>query len=514
MSRAPTSYDIFSYRGFAYMESHPARLASLAAFYGMNPTPVSRCRVLELGCGVGANVIPMADQYPDSEFVGIDLSGRSIELGSGAVAALGLKNITLRHASITDVTTDYGTFDYIIAHGVYSWVPADVRDKMLAIFHDNMRPQGVAFVSYNAHPGSHLRDLVRDMMLFHVRDIADPRERVAQARAVVKALAEASAKTSVHGAVLRSELARIEGMGDDILFHDDLDEVAVPFLLHQVVSDAERHGLQYLCDSSLWRRSLDRVAENMRGLLSQFNAKAYMARDQYHDFIDGHGFRRTLLCHGDISLDRDPEPSCIKRFYLASSAAPSETDIDPATTDNVEFKTKIGDTLASKHPLSKAALLHLSQCWPMAVSFENLLDAARARLMARAEMGDFCSAEQVETMTRALFNAMCGGDIEFYLFPLPCVAEVSELPEVSWLVRRQAQHGSMVTSLRHDSVMLDDDAMRRFVQLVDGTRNADKLVVDFRASVAQMPGQSGSVITREKVLANLKELAKLALLIR
>ena len=246
----------------------------------------------------------------------------------------------------------------------------------------------------------------------------------------------------MHGAVLRSELARIEGMGDDILFHDDLDEVAVPFLLHQVVSDAERHGLQYLCDSSLWRRSLDRVAENMRGLLSQFNAKAYMARDQYHDFIDGHGFRRTLLCHDDISLDRDPEPSCIKRFYLASSATPSETDIDPATTGNVESKTKMGDMMTIKHPLTKAALLHLSQCWPMAVSFENLLDAARARLMARAEMGDFCSAEQVETMTRALFNAMCGGDIEFYLFPLPCVAEVSELPEVSRLV----QHWPMAMS--------------------------------------------------------------------
>ena len=514
MSRVPTSYDTFSYRGFAYMDSHPARLASLAAFYGMEPTPVSRCRVLELGCGVGANVIPMADQYPDSEFVGIDLSGRSIELGSAAVAALGLRNIALRHASITDVTIDYGAFDYIISHGVYSWVPADVREKMLAIFHDNLRPQGVAFVSYNAYPGSHLRDLVRDMMLFHVRDIADPRERVAQARAVVKAVAEASAKTSVHGAVLRAELARIEGMGDDILFHDDLDEVAVPFLLHQVVADAERHGLQYLCDSSLWRRSLDRVAENMRGLLSQFSAKAYMARDQYHDFIDGHGFRRTLLCHSEVSLDRDLDPGRIKQFYFASSAAPSEADIDPATTDNAEFKTKIGDTLASKHPLSKAALLHLSQCWPMAVSFEDLLEAARTRLMARAEMGDLCSAEQVEKMTQALFNAMCGGGIEFYLFPLPCVAKVSEQPEVSRLVRRQAQHGSMVTNLRHDSVMLEDDDIRQFVRLVDGTRNADQLVVDFRAAVAQMAGHSENVITRETVLANLKELAKLALLIR
>src|SRR5262249_13120699 len=166
---SPTPYDIFSYRGHAYIDSHPARLASRAAFYGMTPAPVSRCRVLELGCGVGGNLIPMSVQYPDSEFIGIDLSSRSIEVGRGAAASLALKNITLHHASIMDVTEDYGQFDYIIAHGVYSWVPADVREKILSIFHNNLAPQGVAYVSYNAHPGSHLRDLVRDMMLFHVR---------------------------------------------------------------------------------------------------------------------------------------------------------------------------------------------------------------------------------------------------------------------------------------------------------------------------------------------------------
>src|SRR4029077_21071172 len=140
MNPDPTPYDIFSYRGFAYMDTHPARMVTMAALYGMNPTPVSSCRVLELGCGVGANVIPMAVQYPDSEFIGIDLSGRSIEVGSRAIAALGLRNITLRNASIMDIGADYVLFDYIIAHGVYSWVPADVRDKILAIFHDHLAP--------------------------------------------------------------------------------------------------------------------------------------------------------------------------------------------------------------------------------------------------------------------------------------------------------------------------------------------------------------------------------------
>src|SRR5947209_7580657 len=156
MSADPTPYDTVAYRGFAYMETHPARLAALASFYGMDPPLVSRCRVLELGCGIGANLIPMAVQYPDSEFVGIDLSSR-IERGLSTIVAFGLKNIVLRHANIMEVDADYGQFDYIIAHGVYSWVPPEVREKMLAIFHDNLKPLGVAYVSYNAHPGSHLR---------------------------------------------------------------------------------------------------------------------------------------------------------------------------------------------------------------------------------------------------------------------------------------------------------------------------------------------------------------------
>jgi methyltransferase-like protein len=323
---------------------------------------------------------------------------------------------------------------------------------------------------------------------------------------------EASAKDSVHGAVLREQQERIDKMGDDILFHDDLDEVAVPFLLHQVVADAERHGLQYLCDSSLWRRSLDRVAGDMKGLLAQFNAKAYMARDQYHDFIDGHGFRRTLLCHGEVPLNRDVKSDCVKRYYLAGSLEPTQANIDPAVPGNVEFKTKLGDTLSSAHPLTKAVLLHLGDCWPMAVSFDELLAAARARLGRGDEAQPAGSDEQVDAMTRALFNAVGSGYVEFHLFPLSCVAEVSERPQASALVRKQAAHGSIVTSLRHDAVMLNDDIVRRFVQLVDGTRTVDQLVADFGAMAAEMPKQDGG-IGREAVVHHLNVLAKAALLV-
>src|SRR5436190_7654189 len=147
-----TPYDVVMYPGRAYHEAHPDRLSTMAALYGMSPAPAARCRVLELGCGFGGNLIPMAYQYPESQFLGIDLSGRSIAHGQGIVAELGLKNLELKHGDVMEISAAAGEFDYILAHGVYAWVPDPVREKIMSIFKENLAPQGVAYVSYNCHP--------------------------------------------------------------------------------------------------------------------------------------------------------------------------------------------------------------------------------------------------------------------------------------------------------------------------------------------------------------------------
>src|ERR1035438_1147600 len=97
-----TSYDQVLYRGFPYAQSHPGRLATLATLFGMQPAPVDRCRVLELGCGDGANLLPMAFQFPDSTFVGFDLAEKPIAMGREPIAALGLKNMRLEAADILE----------------------------------------------------------------------------------------------------------------------------------------------------------------------------------------------------------------------------------------------------------------------------------------------------------------------------------------------------------------------------------------------------------------------------
>src|SRR5438034_569650 len=184
-----SSYDQIPYPSRAFPATHPDRLYTVARLSGMNPTPVERCRVLEIGCAAGGNLMPMAETLPQSTFVGLDFSTRQIATGNEIVSALGLKNIQLLHKDIMDVGPELGSFDYIIAHGVYSWVPERVRDRLLDICDKRLVPNGVAYISYNVYPGWALRRSIRDLMHFHVRNVADSAQQAAQSRELLMFLA-------------------------------------------------------------------------------------------------------------------------------------------------------------------------------------------------------------------------------------------------------------------------------------------------------------------------------------
>jgi len=488
--------------------------------HGMDPAPVTRCRVLELGCGVGGNLIPLAYQYPDSEFIGIDLSERTIRKGAAAVAELGLKNIDLRHGDIMEITAEFGQFDYIIAHGVYSWVPAFVRSRILAICKQNLTPQGVAYLSYNSSPGSHLRNLAREMMLYHVGGTVDPRERVQQGRAVLKFLAEASSENDVHGLVLRDQLARVNQMRDEVLYHDDLNAGSTSFWLYQVVEDAVGHGLQYLTEANFPRSYLGNHPQPVVDVISDIPASDAAVRDQYLDFIDGHGFRRTLLCHADISLQREIDPQRVKNCHVAASLAPVQSDPAPGANGTKTFKAENGDEISTQHHLSGAAFLHLAESWPQAVDFPALLESALSRLGHEAAQARERRDDEERALATALFGAFAAGALELHLHPAVLTTAISVRPHASLVARKQAEADCLVTNLRHRGVLLQDPIERQLLVLLDGTRTIDELVTDLAAVQAKQacshdakPTSEHAGVTRESVLANLKRLAGLALLV-
>jgi len=226
------------------------------------PDPGKR-PVLEIGCADGGNLVPLAVVYPESTLVGIDLSQVQIAEGQETVRALGLTNIELGRQSVLDVTAQLGAFDYVICHGVYSWVPADVQQKILEVCKKNLAPQGVAYVSYNTYPGWHMRGMIRDMLQYHVQPFTLPAMKVRQARNLLDFLGKAAGSpkkgsdpgsqggqtpfsANPYSLLLENELESFRRSSDSYLFHEHLEEVNEPIYFHQFIDKAAGHGLRYL----------------------------------------------------------------------------------------------------------------------------------------------------------------------------------------------------------------------------------------------------------------------------
>ena len=269
---------------------HPDRLAAEATLFGMTPAAVTRCRVLEIGCGNGGNLIPLAYHLPESRFVGIDLAHTAIGAARTAARDLGLKNIELRAADLRTLGRSDGKFDYIVAHGLYSWIPLAVRDRLLAVCRALLAPHGVALISYNTFPGRYPRHAWREMMLSVTRDITHPKRRIAAARRFLKA----------HDAPEAD-------LPDDILYHDDLAPINDPVWFHEFAAHAARHRLQYLGDAD------PHEMFDPEGRLQTLHG------EQLLDFDKRRSFRQTLLCREEVPMPRNVSAACMDRFLFSEN---------------------------------------------------------------------------------------------------------------------------------------------------------------------------------------------------
>jgi len=496
-----TPYDRIGYRTLPMPQTHPDRMATLALLHGMAPHRIDRCRVLELGCGDGSNLIPMAYGLPGSEFVGIDLAGSAVANGTAAIATLGLRNVTLRHLDVMDVPETLGTFDYIIAPGIYSWVEAPVRDRILAVCRAHLAPQGIAFVSYNTYPGCHLRQAVWQILQFHVEGISDPNERITQARALARFIADCPQADGSDGAVLSSEMRAVLDHSPGLLFHDDLASTNAPVYFHQFASHARRHRLQFLAEANFHEMQVQAYPPEVARQIWQLADRSVIQKEQYLDFVRNRRFRQTLLCREEVPIDRAPRREVLESLYLGSQARPvvEHPDLDsPGVVE--EFQSRGDASVSTDHPLAKAAILHLGQAWPRVIRFDELL-----RTIGRAG----ANAGDVGSLLDILLSAYAAGLIELHTHAPHFVLEPGPRPTVSPVARLQLERGHLVASLRHTSVYIEDELGRRLLTLMDGTRTTETLRHEMGAYVA---GQPAAVeVSAAAVEKKITEAARLAL---
>jgi SAM-dependent methyltransferase len=240
------------YPGFCYPKSSPARLATVGRRFGLSPPPLATARVLEFGSGVGGNLLPLAARFPKPAS-SASIIPRRRRRGAARRRGPGARQLDFLAASILDLDpAALGRFDYIVAHGFYSWVGPEVRERMMALTGAMLSPQGVAYVSFNTLPGWNAIRNVRDAMLFHAREAATPRQRAEKARAFLAYLTEhAETADSPYRRALANEARIVAASADAFLLHDYMEEVNEAFYLSDFLDHAARHGLQYLGDASL-----------------------------------------------------------------------------------------------------------------------------------------------------------------------------------------------------------------------------------------------------------------------
>ena len=472
-------YEEVPYLGVADPESHIRCLHPLAAVHGISVAGAHDCRVLELGCAAGRNLIPQAVEYPGSRFIGADFSASQIAEGQAVIAELALDNIELRHAGIEQVDASWGQFDYIMCLGVFSWVTPDLQSRLLAICHDNLAPDGVALISFNAYPGWHQRTMVRDLLRYHVAAFSDRRQQISEARALLEFVAANCPGQMVHGRVFQSEREHLRTARDDYLFHEYLVDDNRPQYLHEFVQQAEGVGLQFVTDAELWRMSGAFMPAAVQPVLAN---TPLLQRCQLLDFLRNETFHKALLCHRGVALRRDWNEETLQPFFISLAKKPKPVALDVSSEQPISIEFPFG-ALTVSQPLGKAAIKHLIDTFPASVSLDQLHTAALAALPPDLRATVESQGNTHRLLAGSMLDALRAGLLRLDAAPPRFCDRVSHQPRMSPLARCLAARGNLVVSQRHDNVKLD--SLQTFLApLIDGSRDASALVDAVEQAVA------------------------------
>ena len=487
-----STYDDVPYEGGIVLGTHPDRLGSMGKLFGIPVADPEHCSVLEIGCAAATNLLPMAYGLPNSTFVGIDPSERQIEMGRQFVADYGATNVEL-HALGAEAILDWDRkFDYIVCHGVFSWVNESAQEAILEACRRLLAPNGVAYISYNTLPGFYSRAAIREMLRFHASHFPSSQERAQQSRSLLKFLSDATQLSSMptlsaHHSALEDEWDLLEGMPDSYLIHEHLTEHNQAFYFHEFVDLATAHELQYLGDAAFHTMMVNDLPADVARQIGEISSSQLLL-EQYRDFVVNRMFRKTLLCHKDARLERQVSLGVLSSMQYRKRVAKNDDD------EWVVGKTG-GSYVQVSDVAVRSVLEALDRASPRSLAFDEL--SAEASALA----GTAVHGEKLAGILLSLY-ALDAVDVRIWT---PEVAlEIDDRPEVFVPARRQPKDRRDMLPMPHHGFARPTPFLGAIVHLIDGTRTeaeiADAVAAEIAdGSFALEPGDQYEPPTRDEL---------------
>jgi len=467
------SYDELPYDSLPLPETQPDFLAAVARLHGFDAPDPSRARILELGCAQGGNLIPLAWRWPESECVGVELSRVQAEAGAAFIAELGIRNVRILHGDLAALPDDLGQFDYIIAHGVFSWVPPAVRQALLDVCRSHLSAQGVAYISFNVAAGWQRLQALRAALIDRTpADLPAP-ERYDRA---LRVLGELEAEWT--DPVLLKEIAYLQSAAPSYLFHEYLADFNTPMAIGEFASQLDAHGLRYVGEAGPRHAVVE--LEDAWGLIPESMAGRWLDAEAALDEAQACRFRRALIARDDAPCAQPPQADALISLAFYTDLR-SDDEIDLEAASEQYFVNPAGNSFPVMQPVMKAALMALSAAYPDALNYSDLLSAARQVLDEYGVAGDIDEAALRDALFQLVMahGVMPTVDLESH------TGGPGDHPCAHGLARLQAKSpGWVVSGTRHVALELDAPA-RSLLTLLDGSHSIDELTDNMQATLAQ-----------------------------
>ncbi|MCA9084828.1 MAG: methyltransferase regulatory domain-containing protein [Planctomycetaceae bacterium] len=463
----------------------------MARCFGLSPAPLEGCRVLEIGCADGTNLLPYAEMFPDSRFVGFDLVAERIEEANHQAQQLNLQNAEFRTANVRDVDTSWGKFDYILCPGVFSWSTDEEREAVLRVCRENLSPGGSAVVSWNVRPGWDLRGIVRHFIRQHVQAFASVDQKVVEARKAVEFLARCTPDEIPASRVYREVCETLRTSSDYYLYHDFITDFNQPLYFREFNDRLVKHDLQFVCEADMAQVAALGLSSEAQQTLARTRIPE---REQLLDYLVNSSYRRSMLTHAETPLNRQIDYRVTAGAYVALAEPVRNLNIRPDSREPVTLQYSSG-SFTMIEPLGKAAMIYLAGIYPAPVEIDRLYQES-IRLLPEAfhspAKDDPDSLTEGQTvMARSMLAAFGAGLIRMCVSPPPISQMISDRPRVSAFNRLRAEQGRMLVSQWHQSVPRLSAEERFLIRQLDGNANHDQLndrLKEFRFSASAGDG--------------------------
>jgi hypothetical protein len=484
---AEFTYDQVAYPNYVHPAADSEYACVAGRFYGWRGRDPATASVLEIGCGEGVNLMAIAGAFPKSRCVGFDISARAVARGQQLAAAAGLDNIELHWGDLLSYPRDGERFDYIICHGVLTWVPPPVRTAVFEVIAARLAAGGVAYVGYDALPAAASKAAIVGLLKQFVPPEADLASKVETAVTIIETLGRNQHKSSRLKPELDDLLRRLPEMAPAYFVHDWLEAHYAPMSVDEFATAAGAVDLAYAGDVSLTdMQTRDIDPSGMHILAAAMDSLLTTASTL--DLLRGSRMYRTdLLVRPESPPDRMPFPPTDLGYCLFG-----EREYGVDESGGRTLRLKLG-SMGSP-------------------SFADADQIAMLDWLADRSPGEFHPSEiaagsglalpYVENLCR-VFAVM--GVLEAHVTPPPFTVTPGDRPRAGRVARAMAAEGrDTVVALRHKAMALPDPIRRGILRLSDGSRTRDDIVRDLAATGDGPPPDRAEVDLAIAALARMR----------